>query len=153
MSMDDIAFAICRGGWPRTLNKKTQKAALRQVTEYFEAIARSDISRVDGVDRDEYRAKRLMRSYARLQGAMAGIPTIVEDMKTNEPESMSDETVASYIKALRRKIQNIQGSGAGRSYSYVGLPVDSISKKKSNCFVIYLNFCNFAIYFIYYTKE
>lgn len=102
LSMDDIAFAICRGGWPRALNKKTQKAALRQVNEYLEAITRSDISRVDGVERDEYRAKRLMRSYARLQGAMAGIPTILEDMKTNEPESMSDETVASYIKALKK---------------------------------------------------
>jgi predicted AAA+ superfamily ATPase len=84
------------------LNKKTKKAALRQVTEYFEAITRSDISRVDGVERDEYRAKRILRSYARLQGAMAGIPTIVEDMKTNEPESMSDETVISYIKALKK---------------------------------------------------
>jgi hypothetical protein len=36
-------------------------------------------------------AKRLMRSYARLQGSMAPIPTIVEDLKTNEPESMSDK--------------------------------------------------------------
>ena len=54
------------------------------------------------MDRDEYRAKRILRSYARLQGAMAGIPTIVEDMKTNEPESMSDETVISYIKALKK---------------------------------------------------
>ena len=57
---------------------------------------------MDGVSRDEQRAKRLMRSYARLQGSMAPIPTIVEDLKTNEPESMSDETVASYIKALKK---------------------------------------------------
>lgn len=102
LRMEDVAFAICRGGWPKSLNKKTKKAALRQVTEYFEAIIRSDISRVDGVERNEYRAKSLLRSYARLQGAMAGIPTIVEDMKTNEPENMSDETVASYIKALNK---------------------------------------------------
>lgn len=102
LKMEDVAFAICRGGWPKSLNKKTKKAALRQVTEYLEAITRSDISRVDGVERDEYRAKRILRSYARLQGAMAGIPTIVEDMKTNEPESMSDETVVSYIKALKK---------------------------------------------------
>ena len=102
LKMEDIAFAICRGGWPKSLDKKTRKAALRQVTEYFEAITRSDISRVDGVERDEYRAKRLMRSYARLQGAMASISTIIEDMKTNEPESLSDETVASYIKALKK---------------------------------------------------
>ena len=102
MKMEDIAYAICRGGWPKSLTKKSQKAALRQVIEYFEAITRSDISRVDGVERDEFRAKRLMRSYARLQGAMASIPTIIEDMKTNEPEDMSDETVSSYIKALKK---------------------------------------------------
>lgn len=102
LTMEDVAYAICRGGWPKSLNKKTPKAALRQVMEYYEAITRSDISRVDGVARDEHRAKRLMRSYARLQGAMAGIPTIVADMKTNEPEGMSDETVVSYIKALKK---------------------------------------------------
>jgi predicted AAA+ superfamily ATPase len=102
LTMEDVAFAICRGGWPKSLNKKTAKAALSQVKEYFEAITRSDISRVDGVARDQHRAKRLMRSYARLQGAMAGVPTIVADMKTNEPEGMSDETVASYIKALKK---------------------------------------------------
>lgn len=102
LTMENVAFAICRGGWPKSVNKKTAKAALSQVKEYFEAIIRSDISRVDGVDRDQHRAKRLMRSYARLQGAMAGIPTIVADMKTNEPEGMSDETVVSYIKALKK---------------------------------------------------
>lgn len=102
LKIEDIAFAICRGGWPKSLSKKREKAALQQVTEYFEAITRSDISRVDDVERDEQRAKRLMRSYARLQGTMASIPTIVEDMKANEPENMSDETVASYIKALKK---------------------------------------------------
>ncbi|MBQ6083536.1 MAG: ATP-binding protein [Bacteroidales bacterium] len=102
LMMEDVAFAICRGGWPKSLYKKTQKAALRQVTEYFEAITRSDISRVDGIERDEHRTKRLMRSYARLQGAMASITTIIEDIKANEPEGMSDETIASYIKALKK---------------------------------------------------
>ena len=102
LTIDDVAFAICRGGWPKSLNKKTRKAALRQVTEYFEAITRSDISRVDGIERDEHRTKRLMRSYARLQGAMATIPTIVADMAQNEVGGMSDETVASYVKALKK---------------------------------------------------
>ncbi|MCQ2318626.1 MAG: DUF4143 domain-containing protein [Bacteroidales bacterium] len=102
LKMENVAFAICRGGWPKSVNKKTAKAALSQVKEYFEAITRSDISRVDGVDRDQHRAKRLMRSYARLQGTMAGVPTIVADMKTNESEGMSDETVVSYIKALKK---------------------------------------------------
>ena len=102
LSLEDIAYITCRGGWPMAINKKSQKAALSQVKEYYEAITRSDISRVDGVSRDEHRAKRLMRSYARLQGTMAPVPTIVEDLKTNEPEGMSDETVSSYIKALKK---------------------------------------------------
>ena len=102
LSMEDVALATCRGGWPRAMNKKSEKAALEQAKEYYEAITRSDISRVDGVSRDEQRAKRLMRSYARLQGTMAPIPTIVEDLKTNEPDGMSDETVASYIRALKK---------------------------------------------------
>ena len=102
LSMEDMAFVICRGGWPKSKNKKSKEASLRQVTEYYEAITRSDISRVDGVTRDEFRAKRLMRSYARLQGAMASISTIVDDMKATGPEGMSDETVASYIRALKK---------------------------------------------------
>ena len=102
LSLEDVAYATCRGGWPKAMNKKSQKAALSQVKEYYEAITRSDISRVDGVLRDEQRAKRLMRSYARLQGSMAPIPTIIEDLKTNEPDVMSDETVVSYIKALKK---------------------------------------------------
>ena len=102
LKMEDVAFTICRGGWPASLKKKSEKAALRQVTEYFEAITRSDISRVGQVERDEHRAKRLMRSYARLQGTMSSIPTLLEDMKTNEPEIMSDETISSYIKVLKK---------------------------------------------------
>lgn len=102
LSLEDLAFATCRGGWPKALNKNNPKAALGQAKEYYEAITRSDISRVDGISRNEQRAKRLMRSYARLQGTMSPIPTIVEDMKTNDPEDMSDETVAAYIKALKK---------------------------------------------------
>lgn len=102
LNMDDIAFLICRGGWPKSLNKKTEKAALKQVTEYYEAITRSDISRVDDVERDERRAKRLMRSYARMQGGQVSIGTITADIKVNEAEGISDVTVESYLNALRK---------------------------------------------------
>lgn len=102
LNMDDIAFLICRGGWPKSLNKKTEKAALKQVTEYYEAITRSDISRVDDVVRDERRAKRLMRSYARMQGGQVSIGTITADIKVNEAEGISDVTIESYLNALRK---------------------------------------------------
>ena len=89
MTIESLAFTTCRGGWPKSLQKKTEKAALMQVKEYFKAICNNDISRADGVSRNSDRTKRLMRSYARHQGAQASIP-------------LSDETVASYLSALRK---------------------------------------------------
>lgn len=102
LKMVDIAFLICRGGWPKSLKKKTEKAALKQVTEYYEAITRSDISRVDDVERDEQRAKRLMRSYARVQGGQVSLGTIMADIQTNETVSISELTIQSYLNALRK---------------------------------------------------
>jgi len=80
ISIEDLAFLTCRGGWPSATKKKTRKAALTIATEYYEAITRTDISRADGVSRDEERAKRIMRSYARQQGSQATIPTILADI-------------------------------------------------------------------------
>lgn len=102
LKSEDIAFLVCRGGWPKSLKKKTEKGALKQVVEYYEAITRSDISRVDDVERDEQRAKRLMRSYSRMQGGQVSVSTITADMKANDSEEMSDVTIASYLNALRK---------------------------------------------------
>ena len=102
LTLPMLAFVTCRGGWPKSLQKKTEKAALMQATEYYKAITNRDISRVDNVTRNEERAKRIMRSYARLQGSQASISTIIDDISTNEPEGISDETIDSYLTALRK---------------------------------------------------
>ncbi|MCD7710116.1 MAG: DUF4143 domain-containing protein [Porphyromonadaceae bacterium] len=102
LTLSALAFIVCRGGWPNSLSKKTEKAALSQATEYYKAITNSDISRADNVKRDTERAKRIMRSYARHQGSQASIATILADITTNEPENVSDETVESYLTALRK---------------------------------------------------
>lgn len=102
MTLEQLAFLVCRGGWPKAILKKSEKAALTQVIEYYEAIIRSDISRVDNVQRDEERAKRLMRSYSRHQGTQANIPTILADMAANETEEVSTVTLNSYLKALKK---------------------------------------------------
>ncbi|MBR5028047.1 MAG: ATP-binding protein [Bacteroidales bacterium] len=102
LSLEQVAFASCRGGWPKAVTKKSEKAALAQIKEYFRAIVQSDVSRVDMVNRDAERAQRLMRSYARHQGAQATIGTIRADMEANEATSMSDNTIESYLGALRK---------------------------------------------------
>ena len=82
--------------------KKSEKAALSQAIEYYEAVVRSDISRVDDVERDSELTMRLMRSYARHQGAQATASTILEDLKANEKETLSENTIYNYINALKK---------------------------------------------------
>lgn len=102
LDMKTLAFTVCRGGWPKSLLKKTDKAALMQAKEYFKAICNNDISRADGVTKNPERTKRLMRSYARHQGAQISNSAILADMKANESEDLSIDTVSSYLSALRK---------------------------------------------------
>lgn len=103
IDIDSLAFVACRGGWPKAVLKGTKKSALIQAEEYFEVVVRSDISRVDNVQRDTELARRLMRSYARNQGAQATISTFLSDMNGGASNNtISDQTVYSYLNALKR---------------------------------------------------
>lgn len=102
LTLDRLAFLVCRGGWPRSLGKASERAALLQAEEYVEAVTRSDISRVDNTKRDSDRAKRLLRVYARHQGSQASIPTLLSDMSANESNQSSDVSIESYMLALRK---------------------------------------------------
>ena len=101
IDLDMLAYLTCRGGWPKAVLKKNQKAALAQAFNYFDSVVSSDIKRVDDIERDEELTKRIMRSYARNQGMQATAGTILADIKNNGDEQMSDSTVYSYLKALK----------------------------------------------------
>lgn len=101
ISLHELAYLICRGGWPGSL-VLNRNAALRQAVNYFDAIVYSDISRVDGVSRNPEFTRRLLRSYARHQGQQVSISTIYKDLESNPNGSMSEETIASYIVALKK---------------------------------------------------
>ncbi len=100
-SLSDLSFMVCRGGWPSSLNMK-RTAALRQAQNYVNAVCESDISRVDNTVRDATFARRLLRSYARHQGAQVPISTIYADLASSKEGSMSEETISSYITALKK---------------------------------------------------
>lgn len=101
LSLEDIAFLLCRGGWPQAVSMKP-KAALAQAYAYLDAVVRSDISRVDRIQRDELRARRLMRSYARHQGTSISMSALRQDLANNEEQSFDETSIASYLGALRR---------------------------------------------------
>lgn len=99
--LDDIAFLICRGGWPISI-KLDGKASLFQAIDYFDSVVKNDISRVDYVKRDVEKAKSLLRSYARHVGSQAPLETIRKDMLANQADTFDQVTLYSYIDALKK---------------------------------------------------
>lgn len=101
LEIEQLTYLTCRGGWPQaSLLEGT--VALDQAFDYYDAVVHYDIQRADGVERDPERVKLLMRSYARHQGAAVNYGVICADMKSNDNASLNDDTVASYVKALKK---------------------------------------------------
>ncbi len=95
LSLDDIAFLLCRGGWPLALGLSGE-VALNQAFDYYDGVVNSDINKADGIEKNKERVKKLMQSYARNLGSQASNTTIANDI------SADDETVKTYINALKR---------------------------------------------------
>lgn len=101
MDIEQVAFLTCRGGWPLAVDME-RDIALDQAFDYVESVEKRDIQKVDGVDRDPVRVHRLLRSLARNQGSQASIGTIRADMIANEADTLSEDTISSYMKALNQ---------------------------------------------------
>lgn len=100
-TLEEIAFFICRGGWPRSI-ALDEKPALFQAVDYFDAVVSTDISRVDSVKRDKEKVKRLLRSYARHVGGQGSLETIRKDMLVNQEDTFDQTTLYSYLDALKK---------------------------------------------------
>jgi len=100
IDLERMAFITCRGGWPLAIDM-SDEIALDQAFDYLDAVEKRDIQKVDGISRDPTRVHRLLRSYARHQGAQASNSAIRADLTDNEGDSLDVDTVASYIKALK----------------------------------------------------
>ncbi len=101
LKLTDITFLICRGGWPMAVDLP-REAALEQAFDYYDAVTKEDIVKVDGVKRASERVRRLMRAYARHQGTQASVATLRDDLRTNDSSALDENTVASYLDALRK---------------------------------------------------
>ncbi len=101
LDIDRLAFICCRGGWPQTLEMR-KEVALEQAYDYFDAVVNNDISRADNVRKDSEKVKRLMRSYARNQGTQVSNTVLAKDVKANDGTSINEETIASYVAALKK---------------------------------------------------
>ena len=101
LGIDRLAFLVCRGGWPQAVDMRDE-IALEQAMDYYDAVVRSDINRADNVQKNPERVRRLMRSYARNQGCQVPNTVFAQDISSNNEIGISEETVASYLNALRK---------------------------------------------------
>lgn len=105
LTLKDIAFLICRGGWPKSVGMPG-KVALAQAKDYLDIVVSSDISRYDDIERSEAKTRQILRSYARNIGGSVPVTTILEDISPQSGGSeaqreVSLNTVRSYIEALQ----------------------------------------------------
>ncbi|MEA4957831.1 hypothetical protein SDC9_46168 [bioreactor metagenome] len=101
LSIEELIFASCRGGWPDSLNKENKKSQLFVVSNYVDNICESDASTVDGVKRDPQRVRTIIQSYARNISTLASHETIIKDVQANFT-NITKPTYYSYIDALTR---------------------------------------------------
>ena len=101
LTIEELIFAACRGGWPASLAKKSERGQLSVVYSYLDNICNNDASKIDGVKRDPKRVMNLLRSYARNISTNAKDTTIIADMQINF-EDISKTTYYSYIDVLKK---------------------------------------------------
>lgn len=100
LTIERIAYLLCRGGWPASL-ELGEKIAIRMAMDYVDAIINQDVCKVDGIEKNPERVRLLMRSLARNISTAASYQTIKQDIEANDV-GISDKTIITYINALRR---------------------------------------------------
>ena len=98
ITLEDLFYAACRGGWPRCLAIRDRAAKLEIARDYCKQIYTKDISAVDGVKRNPEWTRMLLWSYARNMATLAKRTSIYADVQASN--SVTDSTLASYITAL-----------------------------------------------------
>lgn len=100
LSLQDIAYVMCRGGWPGSLALEKEDA-LEVAFNLVEELVNVDIHRVDNTEKNLGRVRSVLRSYARNVSTMTAATTIMADVKANDI-TITDKTLTNYLTALRR---------------------------------------------------
>lgn len=100
LTIDDLIFAICRGGWPHSLNLKKDKVKLEIAKDLFIQTYSVDINKISNIKRNPQIAQAILRSYSRNICTLAETKTIYGDVAANY--DISEPTYYSYIEDLNK---------------------------------------------------
>ena len=102
LTMEEIIFAACRGGWPATLRLQDDTSKLLGATEYGKSVYKNDISRIEGVKRNSKLARLILKSYARNISTLAKTASIFSDVTAADNIECSRPTFENYVEALEK---------------------------------------------------
>lgn len=100
-TIEDLAFIVCRGGWPKACVDNSEKSLLL-VGEYYDGLINVDMTKVDNVERDPRKVDLLLKSYARNISTECSNETLKSDMSRFEDNTLNVQTIANYLVALNR---------------------------------------------------
>lgn len=100
LSIDDLKYVICRGGWPASININNKNASLLIAKDLYKQTCETDISNVDKVKRNPNTAMTILKSHARNICTMADTNTIFSDV--NATIELSKPSYYEYINALEK---------------------------------------------------
>lgn len=102
LTIEQIATAIVRGGWPASVDQK-EKVAFRHAIDYVEAVINQDVSEIDDIQKNPARVRALMFSLARNVSTLATIKTLHDDIAQGDTgDSLSEKSISQYLSALER---------------------------------------------------
>jgi len=99
LDIPQLAYAVCRGGWPGAVTLPAGGELLAR--EYTDMLVESDISNLDGVERNPHRVRQVLRSLARNSSTLTTANTILEDVRANDL-TINERTLDNYLNAMRR---------------------------------------------------
>lgn len=100
LSIDDYIFAVCRGGWPKSILQEGEKETLYIAKDLFRQTCNKDMSQLDGIKRNPNWVKTILKSYARNICTLADTKTIFTDANLNC--GISESSFYEYVDALER---------------------------------------------------
>lgn len=101
ISLETIIERICVGGWP-TLVNENYKNALNMNRGYIDLLCEVDMSQVSGVKRNPFKVRSLLRSLSRNVATLVDNKTLEKDVKMNENNELSRNTLSDYLDALSK---------------------------------------------------
>ncbi len=101
LTLQDLASVIIRGGWPASIEVKSD-AKYRFAKEYVKSLIHEEVKRIDEVERNPEKMQNVLRSLARNISTQVSNSTIEEDVKNNFDTDISRPTLADYLNTLEK---------------------------------------------------